>query len=80
MKKLRELRLMKNYTNQNMADIIGISKAYYWQLENKKRNLSYIMAVRIANVFQKKPDEIFYEEFKNQMKYFKKNLKTRLNK
>jgi len=59
------LRLKERFTHQDMANFLNISKAFYWQIENKKRTLSYKMAVKIADVFHKKPDEIFYDEFKN---------------
>ncbi len=65
MKKLKEHRTKKNITYQEFANIIGISKTYYWQLENKKRRLSYEMAIKIADVFDLKPDELFYNDFKN---------------
>ena len=42
-----------------MADKLGISKAFYCQIENGVRRLSYDMAVRIAQVFNLKPDTIF---------------------
>ena len=47
-----------------MADILKISKTYYWQLENNKRRMSYEMAVKIADIFKLKPDDLFYYEFK----------------
>ena len=59
---LKELRLKNNFTHQDMGNFLGISKAFYWQLENKKRNLSYKMALRIAGIFNLKPDDIFYED------------------
>jgi len=59
------LRSKERFTHQDMANFLNISKAFYWQIENKKRTLSYKMAVRIADIFHKKPDEIFYDEFKN---------------
>jgi putative transcriptional regulator len=62
---LRNLRLSERYTHQDMADQLNISKAFYWQIENRKRTLTYKMAVRIAAIFNRKPDEIFYDEFKN---------------
>ncbi|NLM63397.1 MAG: helix-turn-helix transcriptional regulator [Mollicutes bacterium] len=61
--KLQQYRTEKNYTFQDMADMLNISKTYYWQLENKKRRLSYEMAVKIAALFNLKPDDLFYEEF-----------------
>lgn len=62
MNKLKELRKSKGYTLQQMGDMLNISKIYYWQLENNKRRLYYEMAVKIAQIFNKKPDAIFYEE------------------
>lgn len=62
---LKNLRLKERFTYQEMANFLDISKAFYWQIENKKRTLSYKMAVNIATIFHRKPDEIFYDEFKN---------------
>jgi len=39
LEKLRELREKNNLTYQDMADKLGICKAYYWQIENGNRNL-----------------------------------------
>lgn len=60
---LKELRIEKGYNYKQMAEILGISKSFYWQLENKKRRLTYEMAIKIASVFRKKPDDIFYYEY-----------------
>jgi len=65
MNKLQEYRLNNKYSCQYMADQLNISKAFYWQIENGKRRLSYETALKIANIFKTKPDAIFYEEFKN---------------
>lgn len=67
MNKLKELRKDMGYTHQQMGNMLNISKIYYWQLENKKRRLYYEMAVRIAEIFNKKPDDIFYEETKKEI-------------
>lgn len=47
-----------------MADLLNISKCYYWQIENMQRGLTYQMALKIALIFDTKPDDIFLEEFK----------------
>jgi putative transcriptional regulator len=65
MEKLKAVRKDSHYTYNEMADFLNISKSYYWQLENGHRNLSYKMAVQIAEIFNMKPDDIFYEELKN---------------
>ncbi|CAM3779283.1 helix-turn-helix transcriptional regulator [Alkalicoccus chagannorensis] len=59
LEKLRELRLESKLTYKQVAEKIGVSKEHYWMIENGKRRLNYDMAVRIAIVFNKKPDEIF---------------------
>jgi len=63
MKKLKELRLQHNLTVKDIAKLIGISPTYYWQIENKDRRLYYELAVKIANIFKLKPDDIFLDEF-----------------
>lgn len=63
MKKLREYRLKNKFTNQFMADSLGISKPYYWQIEHDQKRLRYDMAIKIAEIFHLKPDDLFYEEF-----------------
>ncbi len=65
MKKLMEIRQKHGISLQDMANFLGVSKTFYWQIENEKRRLSYRNAVRIADILQTKPDELFYEEFKN---------------
>lgn len=66
--KLRKLRLQNGFTTKNMADKLGISKPFYSQLENQNRRLSYEMACKIADIFNMKPDEIFFENYKNNKK------------
>ena len=60
--KLQSTREEKRISYQDMAEKLGISKCYYWQLEHRKRRLYYDLAVKIAKVFEMKPDEIFFDE------------------
>ena len=60
--KLRSLRLKKGYRTGQMAEFLGISKAFYSQIENGKRKLSYDMAVEIARIFHLQPDSVFYHD------------------
>ncbi len=62
--KLEQLRIEHGYTYQQMADMIGVCKSYYWQLEHNNRRLYYDVAKKIAAVFQLKPDDVFYTEEK----------------
>jgi len=64
MLKLKEYRIKSKFTNQMMADFLGISKPYYWQLEHDKKRLSYDMAIKMAEIFNLKPDDLFYDDFK----------------
>lgn len=78
MEKLREIRIAHGYSFGYMAEQIGISKPFYWQLEHNQRRLSYDLAIRIAKVFDLKPDEIFYDEMK-QHKNFLKDVHNQRN-
>lgn len=60
--KLIELRIKNNYTCESMAKILGMSKSYYWKIENGQRNLYYDVAKKISKVFNLKPDDIFFDE------------------
>lgn len=55
------MREIENLTCQQVADEVGISKEYYWMIENGKRRLTYELAVRIARVFKSSPDYIFLD-------------------
>ena len=60
--KLKELREKNNYSYEQMATMLNISKCYYRQLEHKSRRLSYLMAKKMASIFHLKPDDLFYKE------------------
>ena len=62
--KLKNIRESNHLTYKEMALKLGICKAYYWQLEHGNRGLYYEMALRIANIFQLKPDDLFYDYYK----------------
>ena len=61
-KKLKKQREKLGLTYEDMACKLGISKCFYWQLENKKRRLYYDMSKKISNIFGLKPDDLFYEK------------------
>ena len=60
--KLKEFRYKNNMSLQEVANKVGISKAFYCQIENGKRRLLYETAIRIASVFNVKPDYLFYND------------------
>lgn len=63
MNKLQQYRIKHHYSCQFMADKLNISKSFYWQIENRKRRLSYEVALKIANIFNVKPDVLFFDEY-----------------
>lgn len=63
MEKLKKLRINHQLSMKQISHLIGISPAYYCQIENNNRTLSYKLAIKIAGVFKLKPDDIFYDEF-----------------
>ena len=55
--KLRKLRTSKNMTLEELAGIVGSSKAYIWQLENKKNaKPSAELLLKIASHFSESPE------------------------
>lgn len=66
--KLKKIRMNNNYTCIDIANILGISKPFYSQIENGRRRLTYDMAIKISNIFNMKPDELFYEDHKKVLK------------
>ena len=60
--KLRKIRVSNNISCGEIANVLKISKTYYWQIENGSRRLSYELAKKIAKIFNLKPDDIFYSD------------------
>lgn len=60
--KLKQLREENGYTCKQIGKMVGITGAYYCQIETGARNLSYNLACKIAKVYNMKPDDIFYED------------------
>lgn len=65
MEELKNIRKLNKLSCQDMAKTLNISKCFYWQIENKRRKLSYEMAYKISKIFNKKPDDLFYNQYKN---------------
>ena len=66
MEVLKKHRTKLKLSYQAMGDLLGISKTFYWQIENDKRRLSYERAIEISKIFNVTPDELFYEDIKKQ--------------
>ena len=61
---LKKLRKDKKITIKELANILDITPSYYWQLENDKKRLFYEMAIKISDIFNMQPDEIFYTKYR----------------
>jgi len=64
MDKLKETRLKYLLSMKQISQLLKISPAYYCQIENNKRTLSYKLALKIAGIFNLKPDDLFYDDIK----------------
>lgn len=49
---IKKLRELKNYTQQYMAESLGITQAAYSKIEKGKTQLSYIKLEKIANILE----------------------------
>ncbi len=58
--KLKEKRKEYNLTIYDMSKLLNITPAYYYLIETGKRKLYYDMSIKIASIFNMKPDNIFY--------------------
>ena len=63
--KLHKIRKSKKITIYDMEKITGINATHYYLIEQGKRILFYDTAIKIASVFNMKPDELFYTKKSN---------------
>lgn len=61
-KKLRELRKIEGWTQEDVANKLGITKQTYSHYENEKRKPGLDMIKELASVYQVEIDDIFAEE------------------
>lgn len=62
-KLLKAIMKENKYTYEYIANALGYSKPFVWQIINNKRRLSYKNALLIARAFNMKPDELFYDSY-----------------
>jgi len=58
--KLKEIRKKKGFTQKQIAEQLNITISFYSQIENKKKRLYYDTAIKIADIFNMRPDQLFY--------------------
>ena len=58
MSQLKQIRLKNKWTQQYVADKIGITKSAYSNIENKNRSPSLKVAIRLQNLFGLSVDKL----------------------
>ena len=70
---IKELRKSKNYTQRELAEKIGVTTRYISDIEQDRSRASYDILIKICNLFEVTPNEIFNEYLQlNQNKQHKK--------
>lgn len=59
--KLRQLRVNKKLTQEQIAQKVGIDRAYYTNIELGNKNPSFKVAVKIKKVLNCNDDDIFLD-------------------
>jgi putative transcriptional regulator len=60
--KLKELRLSKKFTQNDMAVSVGISRSAYTNIETGTKNPSLTTARKIKDILKYEKDDIFFEK------------------
>ncbi len=63
--KFKYVRLSKEMTQQDLADILGVSRKTIFSIETGKYVPSTILALKIAKVFNKSVEKLFELENKD---------------
>lgn len=58
---LKEKRKLKKLSVSAMADILGISKSFYYKIEKGTRNPTITLATKICEIINIKLEEIFFD-------------------
>ena len=56
---IRECRKQQNLTQENLAELLGVSRQTINAIENEKYNPSLGLALKISKVFNKSVEDIF---------------------
>ena len=63
--KVKEIRISKTMTQQELADLLGVSRQTIFSIETGKYVPSTILALKIAKVFNKSVEKLFELENKD---------------
>lgn len=67
---LKELRMNKNLSVEQMAQLLNISQSHYYKIESGVRNPNFLLAGKIASLFDCSVDEIFFGNELDKMSNF----------
>nr|WP_315222685.1 helix-turn-helix transcriptional regulator [uncultured Flavobacterium sp.] len=70
---IKSIRELKNYTQEYMADCLGITQAGYSKIESGKNNISYKKIEKIAIVLEVNLEDIVYFEGQRYFNNVKEN-------
>lgn len=56
--KIKSIRELKNYTQEYMADQLGVTQAGYSKIEKGKTTLSYVKLVEIARILEVSVEDV----------------------
>jgi len=62
---VKKFRLLKNLTQEELAQRVGVRRETIMRLENAKYNPSLELAVRIARELDSSIDDLFHFDFEN---------------
>lgn len=62
---LKKARLKKKLTQEQVAEMVGIQRVYYLQIEAKQRNPALRVAFAIAEVLDADPRVLFADVMEN---------------
>jgi putative transcriptional regulator len=66
---IKQLRLKNNWTQQELADFVGVTRQTINALEHERYNPSLQLSIDLTKVFKKyKIEDIFIINFKNKKK------------
>lgn len=57
--KIKELRIQKSYSQEDLAKLASITKSYISDIENGKRNVSLKVIDKLAKVFEVEINKLF---------------------
>ena len=78
-RRIRARRKTKKYSQQELADILGISLQYYGNLERGERTLSLQMAMKISSILGITLDALVFDISKENKSEIDEELSSLLN-